>query len=186
VTIAAFASSLVLATAAAASTVEPQAAAPGPHIEFDENETPASNMIFFEALGSGLIYSVNYERRLIPNLGLRAGASFFTYKVSSANGSGNLTLITFPLMVSYYIGSDHHKLELGLGATILYFSAASDSTGMQFEGAGTGLGIAANGVVGYRYFPRDNGFTLGVGFTPLLRATKGFLPWGGLSVGYVF
>jgi hypothetical protein len=148
---------------------------------------PASNVIFFEALGNGLLYSLNYERLFAGfNVGLRAGASFFTYDVSQAQGSGNLTLLTFPIVASYYLGSLHHKLELGLGATILYFSAASDSTGTQFAGSGTGLGIAATGVIGYRYLPRGTGPTVGVGFTPLARPEKGFLPWGGLNVGLVF
>jgi hypothetical protein len=145
------------------------------------------NAIFFEALGSGLLYSINYQRMLadIP-LGLRVGASFITYKVSSAEGSGNLLLATLPLMVSYYVGPPRHKLELGLGATVIYFSASSDSTGTKFEGPGVGLGIAASGVIGYRYMPDTRGVTFGAGFTPLLRSPKGFLPWGGASVGYAF
>jgi hypothetical protein len=75
---------------------------------------------------------------------------------------------------------------VGLGATVIYFAASSDSTGTKFEGTGTGLGIAATGIVGYRYLPRDGGLTFGAGFTPLLRASKGFLPWGGVNVGYAF
>ena len=148
---------------------------------------PAPNMVFLEPLGNGLLYSVNYER-LFPdwNLGLRAGGSYFTYRISRAEGSGNLTLLSFPIMASYYLGWEHHKIELGLGATILYFSAASDSTGTQFEGPVSGLGVAATGTVGYRYFPHGRGLTFGAGFTPLLRTTKGFLAWGGADVGYVF
>lgn len=152
-----------------------------------EPDRTAKNAVFFEGLGSGLLFSVNYAR-YVPewHLGLRAGVSFITYKVSNAEGSGNLLLATMPLLASYYIGPPRHKLELGLGATLIYFSASSDATGTKFEGSGTGLGVAAAGVVGYRYLPEGRGFTFGAGFTPLLRAAKGFLPWGGASAGYAF
>jgi hypothetical protein len=150
-------------------------------------EPPAPNVVRLELLGNGLLYSLSYER-IFPewNLGLRAGASFFMDKISSAAGSGNLVLASFPLVASYFVGPPHHKLELGLGATVLYTDAASDSTGTKYQGSVSGLGIAATGVVGYRYLPSGRGLTLGAGFTPLVRATKGFLPWGGVSAGYAF
>jgi hypothetical protein len=147
----------------------------------------APNAVYLELLGNGLVYSINYERRLPAwNLGLRAGAGFFTDRISSASGSGNLVLVSFPLVASYYLGPPRHKLELGLGATILYVGASSDSTGTRYEGSVSGLGVAATAVIGYRYIPSHSGLTLGAGFTPLLRATKGFLPWGGVSAGYAF
>jgi hypothetical protein len=144
------------------------------------------NAIFFEALGSGLFYSVNYERMMggLP-IGLRVGASFFTWKISDASGAGNLTLATFPVLASYYIGGVHHKLQLGLGATAIYLAASTDSAGVQY-GSAAAFGIAATGVVGYRYVPASRGISFGAGFTPMLRASKGLLPWGGASVGYAF
>lgn len=146
---------------------------------------PASNAVFAELLGNGLLYSINYERFLWPiPIGIRAGASFFTYAVSDVSGSGNLTLLTFPITASYYWGTLHHKLQLGLGATILYTSASSDSSGTSY--GNTGLAIAATAIVGYRYLPIGRGFTFGAGFTPLLRTSRGFLPWGGVTAGYVF
>lgn len=146
----------------------------------------AANVVFAEVLGSGLLYSVNYERLIDSlNLGVRAGASYFTYSVSSYGRSGNLTLVSFPIVASYYLRHGRHNLQLGLGATILYTGAASDSQGVQFETERSGLGLAGSAVVGYRYLPRGRGITFGVAFTPLLRAGA-FLPWGGASAGYVF
>ena len=146
----------------------------------------ASNVIFGEVLGSGLLYSVNYERVLsaLP-IGLRAGASYFSYPVSTYGRSGNLKLATFPLVASYYVGAPRHKLQLGLGATLIYLGVSTDSTGTKFEGERSGFGLAATAVVGYRYLPPDRGFTFGVGFTPLLR-TSSFLPWGGANAGFIF
>jgi hypothetical protein len=180
----------LFADVAAASEIAP----PAPPAPASETATasaaPAPNALFFEALGNGLVYSLSYERFLSDwdryPIGLRAGASFFTYKISDAAGSGNLTLATFPVIASYYLGPPRHKLQLGLGATILWISASSDSTGTKYEGSDTGLGIAATGVVGYRYLPPRGGLVFGAAFTPLLRASKGLLPWGGLSLGYSF
>jgi hypothetical protein len=145
----------------------------------------AHNAVFAELLGNGLIYSINFEHFIWPiPIGIRAGASFFTYSVSDVSGSGNLTLLTFPVTASYYWGTLRHKLQLGLGATLLYTSASSDSTGTSY--GSSGLAIAATAIIGYRYLPVGRGFTFGGGFTPLLRASRGFLPWGGLNAGYIF
>lgn len=146
----------------------------------------ASNVVFAEALGSGLLYSVNYERIIDAwNVGLRGGVSYFTYAVSSYGASGNLTLVTFPMVASYYFGWRSHHLQLGLGATILYTGVATDSQGTKFDGERSGAGVAATGVVGYRFVPRDGGVSFGLGFTPLIRTSR-FLPWGGANVGYAF
>ncbi len=147
----------------------------------------ALNDIFFEALGSGLLYSLNYERIIDKwNIGLRAGASYFTYAVSSYNRSGNLTLVSFPVLASYYYGLWRgHHLQFGLGATVLYTGVATDSLGTSFDAERSGFGLAASAVIGYRYMPRDGGVSFGIGFTPLVRASK-LLPWGGANVGYAF
>jgi hypothetical protein len=146
----------------------------------------ASNVLFGEALGSGLLYSINYERLVDSyNLGLRGGVSYFSHAVSSYGASGNLKLLTMPFVVSYYLGTPQHKLQLGLGATVIYLAASTDSQGTSFGGERSGFGVAASAVVGYRYFPRDGGLSFGAGFTPLLRTSK-FLPWGGADIGYVF
>lgn len=151
-----------------------------------EEAPPASNLVFAEALGNGLLYSIDYERMVDAwNVGFRAGFSFFTYGVSSYGGSGNLTLVSAPLVASWYYGPKSHKLQLGLGATLLYLGGSSDSQGTEFAGDRAGLGVAATGVVGYRFVPRTGGFSFGLGFTPLLR-TSSFLAWGGANVGYAF
>ncbi len=149
-------------------------------------ERKAKNVVFAEALGNGLFYSINYERIIDRwNIGLRGGVSYFTYGVSSYGKSGNLTIVTFPIVASYYVGTPKHKLQLGLGGTILYTGVSSDSTGAKFESERSGAGISATAVIGYRYLPPDGGFTFGVGFTPLLRPGL-FLPWGGAEAGYSF
>jgi hypothetical protein len=150
------------------------------------NERTARNLVFAELFGSGLLYSVNYERVFEPwHVGLRGGASYFTYAVSSYGRSGNLVLASFPMLASYYVPWRSHNLQLGLGATVLYTGVATDSQGTAFESDRSGLGVAASGLLGYRYLPRDGGVSFGVAFTPMVRAGS-FLPWGGASAGYAF
>ena len=62
---------------------------------------------------------------------------------------------------------------------------ATDSQGVAYEGDRAGTTVAPTVVFGYRYVPPERGISFGIGFTPLLRASK-FLPWGGASAGYVF
>jgi hypothetical protein len=143
------------------------------------------NAVSLELLGNGLLYSINYER-FVGDYGFRGGASFFTWKISDAAGSGNLTLATFPFLASYYLGTAKHKLQLGLGATILYTAAASDAAGTTYSGSTSGLGVAATGVIGYRYAPEKSGFTFTAGYTPLVRTSKALWAWGGASAGWAF
>jgi hypothetical protein len=179
------------ASAPAATSEAPDAAAvelaPASPAAPEARPRTALNDVFFEALGSGLLYSLNYERMIDKwNIGLRAGASYFTYAVSSYNRSGNLTLVSFPVLASYYYGLWRgHHLQFGLGATLLYTGVATDSLGTSFDAERSGVGVAASAVIGYRYKPRDGGVSFGIGFTPLVRASK-FLPWGGANVGYAF
>lgn len=157
-----------------------------PRAEAPERERTAKNLIFLEGFGSGLLYSVSYERIIDSlNLGLRIGVSYFTYPVSSYGQSGNLTLFTLPIMASYYAGWETHKIQIGLGATLIATDAATDSQGTSFGGERAGVGLAASGYIGYRYLPLDHGITFGLGFSPLLRGSKA-LPWGGANFGYVF
>jgi hypothetical protein len=181
-----------LSSATAPATI-PAQSTPSPAPAGGGSEAAATrpdNALSLELLGNGLLYSVNYERFVAMGgdgtLGIRVGASFITYGISSSAGAGNLVLATAPVVVSYYWGASAHKLQLGLGASALYVSAATDSTGQKFSSSEEGLGIAATAVVGYRYLPARRGVTFGIGFTPLLRAGRGFLPWGGASVGFAF
>ena len=172
---------LAIASATAAT------AAPGEQRDDVGREHKApTNLVFLEPLGNGLLYSLDYERLLAhDHVGLRVGASWFSWSVSDYGGSGKLTLVSFPIVGSYYVGTQRHKLQVGLGATILYTVASTDTTGTAFGNDRTGLGVAATAVLGYRYLPPDGGFTFGTGFTPLWRPGR-FLPWGGVDAGWAF
>jgi hypothetical protein len=105
--------------------------------------------------------------------------------VSAAAGgdSAKANLMLFPIMANYLIGPGNHKLEIGAGPLLLYASAKASVGGDVTSGSGAAL--AGTAVFGYRYVPRDGGFTFRGGFTPVFSA-GGFQPWVGLSFGYVF
>src|SRR3954468_16892516 len=66
---------------------------------------PAANSVFLEGMGSGLFYSVNYERRVIDDVGVRAGFSYMSMGAEATAGgsttSASSTYVTVPITVSY-------------------------------------------------------------------------------------
>ena len=79
---------------------------------FSQTDFPKrpAQVIFGELLGSGGIYSVNYDRRLVSNLkndgpGVRLGASYMS------------TVFTAPLEFNYLVGKRHY-LDMAIGVTL--------------------------------------------------------------------
>jgi hypothetical protein len=134
----------------------------------------ANNVLSVELAGNAAIYSVNYERFLTDDIAARIGSE-----------SASASILFVPLMASYMgIGSADHKLELGAGP--LFVSASASASGIGSSAAhGSGFGVAGTATVGYHYVPHDGGFDFKIAFTPIFGA-GGFLPWGGLGLGYVF
>jgi len=156
---------------------------------------PCPSSVYFEALGNGLLYSVNYDRLLTKSFGGRVGVSYFA--------PDEIGVTTFPVTAYYLVGSGSSKLELGLGACMMLqderqsFSFMS-SLDEEFKGSGV-LGTAA---VGYRHQHADGGFVFRAGLTPFFGTfTRDISPTyfetvtedvfrvhlsGGLSAGYAF
>lgn len=169
------------------------AALPPPHAEEDK---PAPNSVFAEGLGAGLAYSINYERRVIDDLGVRVGFSYMSFSATAGSSNSSSSFMTFPITAEYLgIRSGKHALELGGGMTLAYSSASSSSLGYSASGSGVSpFGVA---FIGYRLHPVDHaGFQFRVGAMAL--AAKGLslsnkdpeafgvLPWLYLSFGAGF
>jgi len=158
-----------------------------------KHERTALNSVYLELGGNGPLYSLNYERFVSDEISARIGVMFMSVSASATAGtttsSANVTWFDAPLTMSYLgIGGPNHKLELGAGAVMMYFSATGAST---FSAVATAKGfvIAPTAIVGYRYVPTDGGFNFRAGFTPLFIAAGGqstFFPWGGIAAGYSF
>jgi hypothetical protein len=145
----------------------------------------ANNVLSVELAGNAAIYSVNYERFFTDDIAARIGFGYISLTASSGSESASASILFIPLMASYMgIGSADHKLELGAGP--LFVSASASASGIGSSAAhASGFGVAGTATVGYHYVPHDGGFDFKIAFTPIFGA-GGFLPWGGLGLGYVF
>jgi hypothetical protein len=146
-------------------------------------ERTAQNSVYVELLGNGLLYSLNYDRMLNENFSVRVGLMYFSVKAQAEADTASANVMLFPILANYLIGPGNHKLEIGAGPLILYASAKADIGGD--SASASGVALAGTAVFGYRYVPKDGGFTFRAGFTPVF-SQNGFAPWLGLSFGYVF
>jgi hypothetical protein len=183
----------------------PQGAPPPPPGYEQPQNVRAPNSIYAEGLGAGLFYSINYERLLTEDIGLRGGFGYLseTARAQSINANGTTTvsesasasILTIPVTVSYIgVRGRTSALEVGGGATFVHFSGSTSGFGANSTGASsTAFGIA---MVGYRLHPVDGaGFQLRVG--GMVVAGKGLslsgdgtafgaIPWLYLSLGASF
>ncbi len=149
------------------------------------------NAFYVEGLGSGLIWSVNYDRRTPGDLSVRLGLGF------TSTDEGDFFAV--PLVVSKLFGTSTTSLEVGLGAT--YLRAGTVAVGSELSRLwGTGFkeqdappvsGLLLSGVVGLRYTVPGAGCILRLTFTPFFAGVRqdlnfSFLPWGGASMGWAF
>jgi hypothetical protein len=165
-----------------------------------ESNRTAVNSVYIEGLGPGLAYSLNYERLVINDLGVRVGLSYMSFSASADAGSGNTSsakasFMTFPITASYLgVSSGKHTLEMGGGPTIIYASGSSKGVGINVSGSG--VAILGNVLLGYRIHPVNGGFQFRVGFSGLFGkglglssvdpTAFGFLPWFYISLGGCF
>lgn len=134
-----------------------------------------TSSIYLEIGGNSLVYSLNYERLVSDDLGLRAGLMGFAL----ATGSEGVLALGIPITGSYFIGKGNHRLEVGAG--FLYLSGEIGAGRV----SGNVTGVSPTGIIGYRYHPNNGKTLFKVGFTPIYIGET-FLPWGGLSIGYLF
>jgi hypothetical protein len=160
-------------------------------------EPDANNAFFIEGGGPGLLYSLNYERLLEQQFGLRIGLSYQSFSATASGGgsssSASATFITIPVIASYQgLRAGNHVLELGAGGTAVYASGSASGTGMAANGSGmTALGTA---IIGYRRQPMNGGFQFRIGVEALVGKglslsnpdpnSWGVLPWMYLSLGF--
>ena len=128
------------------------------------------NAVYFEILGNGVIYSINYDRKFTPTISGRLGIG----------GLGTAGAV--PLMVNFMPGTGASRLELGIGPALVFAPEDIDEGEFSDE---LDAGLVGTATIGYRYQPVLGGFVFRVGFTPLF-GQGGILPWGGVSFGYSF
>lgn len=135
------------------------------------------NSIYGELLGSGFLFSINYEREIHRKDNIQ---------VNFRVGFGSAIFINaVPLTgLNVLIGKRTRFFELGFNGIRTYI--------IDFFG-GQGNYILANPVIGYR-FQGEKGFIFRASFTPFFQLydpedwvpNQTFVPFAGLSLGYKF
>ncbi len=189
-------------TDASATAPAPASAASPPATAADDPDKDklAPNSIYLEGLGAAIGYSINYERMVVDELGVRVGFSYLSVGASSNGGgtssSASVTYVFIPVTASYVgIRYGRSALELGGGVTMLYVSANANAAGVATSGAGiVPYGVA---MVGYRFQPVGHaGFMFRIGVNALVApglglqdpspGTLGVIPWPYISLGASF
>ena len=139
------------------------------------------NTVYVELLGSGGIYSVNFDRILIPSDTFNvAGRIGLTYLPVIEEFNDHPT-IGFPFEISFLFGEKNGKLELGIGATYFYaFEELKNSSYTIFVPR-----------IGYRLQKDQGGLFIKTGFTPWIpvfagSVNPGIVPMIGFALGHTF
>lgn len=157
----------------------------------------AKNSVYIEGLGSGLFYSLNYERMILDDISVRVGMSFIKQSVpgESLYDDATIKIKIFPITASYLgIGNRTHSLELGVGPGIVNVKGSGSASG--FSSSGSGTSVVINTLVGYRIQRPAGGFQFRIGVNgfigPGFRRNSddpdawGIFPWPYLSLGGTF
>ncbi len=158
--------SLLVALFIAAITVS-FAETPATQQELPETHDDASirDAVFGEVAGNGMLLSLNCEKFVTRDFGIRIGIGTLTGEH-----------VAVPLMFNYYRGR-RYKLELGVGFVFLPRWNSNLSVGK--EGS-----AVISSTVGLRFQPEDGGVLLRFSFTPYHDlAYNRFHLYGGLSLG---
>jgi hypothetical protein len=141
---------------------------------------PAST-VYFELLGNGGFYSVNYDTRFSKRRDGFGGRAGLSYVAESGDN-----FFSMPVGINYLAGKKGHYFEAGAGIT--YYSAniyLLDNVGDSSNGDNT-TGVFGNLTFGYRKQPIDGGFSLRAGVSPIITKNS-FIPyWPYISFGYAF
>ena len=131
--------------------------------DFGDDTLPAKpvwNSIYAEALGSGLVYTLNYERLLSSNFGLRLGFGYLPVSAEKKNGTTvSESATSAPLTLSWFpFGASSSRLEIGAGLSYIDLTKS-------VRGFPQGSNIDYAGIIGYRYEEEDGGFLFRADFT---------------------
>ena len=132
-----------------------------------------------ELLGAQNTIGINYDRRLKGNsgLGYRVGIGF-GYGDNSGLVDQDIKGAGVPIELNYLLGKKHHKLEIGIGASLgvyhvkeatwYYYQPVEPETEGHSElytSTSNRFGYFLFGDIGYRY-QRNNGFVFRAGISP--------------------
>jgi hypothetical protein len=147
---------------------------------FSQDLPGTKNAVYFELLGNGGYYSINYERVFHQNIYCRIGfATFQSTDLFDRSVTGRIT--TIPILAGFFTGQNKHHFELGGGLLL----------GNQTEESETNPICDITSFIGYRYQSLKKGFLFRAGLTPFVSLNDTnypdtFLLSAGISLGYHF
>jgi hypothetical protein len=144
----------------------------------------SKNSLYLELLGSGGLYSFNYERYFSQKISGRIGFSTFSITGTLESETATKTRITvFPVLITYLSGKGKSHFEIAGGML----------SGLETEANASYAIIDLTAFIGYRYQPPGGGFIFRIGLTPFLSLDKeadypdiGYMTSAGISLGYHF
>lgn len=148
---------------------------------------------FIELLGTGGLYSFNYDFRfdktIFDKWGLRAGIEYLPLNTYNYSGDKlTYSTVLFPFMVNYLIGKRNKFLELGLGAVYVFKWKHGALKAEEYEYFIRNINRRipkSYGAfsIGYRHNPLKGRIMWGIGITPLI-GNSFILPNIGFKIGY--
>jgi len=146
----------------------------------DRSYFTARNAVYVEAGGNAGFISVNLDRLITPNIGIRAGIATISNPFSW-NGDEDASVTVVPITANALLGSGSSRVELGAGVTILSGEIDSDLFDIHEEGTR----IFPTATLGFRYQRPTGGPLFRIGLTPFFVDTE-VIGWAGVSFGYSF
>ena len=159
------------------------------------NAQQFKNALNLEIGGTGLVYSVGYERFVKNNFSISLGTSYLT--VNEKQTEKNLKIMSFPISTSSFIniGNKRHFAEVGVGVMNLI----TNGNLIEFKGE-TNHYLNPYLKLGYRFIPTQNRWQYKVMITPFWASKSSINPtqqgfrltggvyqiWGGMALGYRF
>ena len=141
-------------------------------------DTSARSSIFFEYLGNGILYSLNYDRKLTNHFSGRIGINYWVWSLLGTTRAAQM-----PVLVNYLAGWSSHRFELGVGI----------NSGVIWEEGDRSAVFLPTAALGYRYQPPGGGWLFRINFTPFYSFAgdtfqgsgneSGPLAWFGVSIG---
>ena len=149
-----------------------------------EQPLPApENAIYFEALGPGILYSINYERMVTEAVSIRIGYSSWQVTTPFLITS-SVSFTGIPIMVNVLQGDGNSKLELGAGIEFVQYSSTTSFLGYD-PTTNTGSGNLVLLSLAYRYQPKGGGIHFRIGIDPVIGPNAVRIT-GGISLGLCF
>lgn len=134
--------------------------------------------IYGEFLGSGLIYSLNYDQRLTEDIQGWGFSVGFEY-IPTERVNNGIDFIAIPFKANYVIGNQPHYLEISAGG--IYIGGDAYFLGDYSFDRSFGF----NSSLMYR-FQLENGFLLKVGLSSVITKSFNAPIFPGLALGYAF